>query len=246
MGLFLDPKNRPCGAVEGNHPLETTEASARGSASVSKLSAHGSRRWCSQERADGYSARMTIFAGGSNSREHLVVHGFPRIQNPHELAAMSTSHLDHVVCTASKGFRPGGRTGVVFSRLRWSARFCLARRSLAKAGECASPLCSLHELSVAEEPESLNSVSPGAHASRHAVRVLIDTNVVFDVFERRQPDYSASNHILKLARRGRIAAAVASQTVANCCYIYRVGRYGNNGTFGASCGMQLSSRQYIG
>jgi predicted nucleic acid-binding protein len=53
------------------------------------------------------------------------------------------------------------------------------------------------------------------------VRVLIDTNVVFDVFERRQPDYSASNHILKLARRGRIAAAVASQTVANCFYVYR-------------------------
>lgn len=53
------------------------------------------------------------------------------------------------------------------------------------------------------------------------MRVLIDTNVVFDVFERRQPDYSSSNHILKLARRGRIAAAVASQTVANCFYIYR-------------------------
>jgi hypothetical protein len=41
------------------------------------------------------------------------------------------------------------------------------------------------------------------------------------VFERRQPTYSASNHILKLARRGSIAAAVASQTIANCFYIYR-------------------------
>jgi predicted nucleic acid-binding protein len=53
------------------------------------------------------------------------------------------------------------------------------------------------------------------------VRVLIDTNVVFNVFERRQPDYSASNHILKLARHGRLAAAVASQTVANCFSMYR-------------------------
>ncbi len=50
------------------------------------------------------------------------------------------------------------------------------------------------------------------------MKVLIDTNVVFDVFARRQPHYSASNHILKLARRKKIAAAVAAHTVANLFY----------------------------
>lgn len=53
------------------------------------------------------------------------------------------------------------------------------------------------------------------------MRLLIDTNVVFDVYQRRQPAYSASNHLLKLARRGRVEAAVASQTVANCFYVFR-------------------------
>ncbi|MBP9901302.1 MAG: PIN domain-containing protein [Verrucomicrobiota bacterium] len=53
------------------------------------------------------------------------------------------------------------------------------------------------------------------------MKVLIDTNVVFDVFARRQPHYSASNHILKLARRKKIAAAVAAHTVANLFYFYQ-------------------------
>jgi hypothetical protein len=52
------------------------------------------------------------------------------------------------------------------------------------------------------------------------MRLLFDTNIVFDVYGRRQPDYSASNYMLKLTRRGRITAAVASQTVANCFYVY--------------------------
>ncbi len=34
------------------------------------------------------------------------------------------------------------------------------------------------------------------------MRLLIHTNVVFEVYERRQPAYSASNHLLKLARGG--------------------------------------------
>lgn len=53
------------------------------------------------------------------------------------------------------------------------------------------------------------------------MRLLLDTNIIFDVYERRQPEYSASNHLLKLARRGRLAAAVASQTVANAFYRYK-------------------------
>lgn len=53
------------------------------------------------------------------------------------------------------------------------------------------------------------------------MRLLLDTNIVFDVYERRQPEYSASNHLLKLALRGRVTAAVASQTVANAFYRYR-------------------------
>jgi predicted nucleic acid-binding protein len=52
------------------------------------------------------------------------------------------------------------------------------------------------------------------------VKVLLDTNMVFDVIERRQPHYAASNHLLCLARRGALAAAVASHTVANCLYRY--------------------------
>lgn len=55
------------------------------------------------------------------------------------------------------------------------------------------------------------------------MRLLIDTNVLFDVYERRQPAYSASNHLLKLARRGRVTAAVASHTIANCFYYYGKG-----------------------
>ena len=50
------------------------------------------------------------------------------------------------------------------------------------------------------------------------MRLLIDTNVVFDVYARRQPHYSASNLLLKLARRRRVLAAVASHTAANLFY----------------------------
>jgi predicted nucleic acid-binding protein len=52
------------------------------------------------------------------------------------------------------------------------------------------------------------------------MKVLVDTNVIFDVYEHRQPHYSASNHVLKLARRGELAAAVASHTIANGFYFY--------------------------
>jgi hypothetical protein len=55
------------------------------------------------------------------------------------------------------------------------------------------------------------------------VKVLVDTNVVFDVIERGQPHYSASNQVLCLARHGAVMAAVASHTIANCFYRYGPG-----------------------
>ena len=53
------------------------------------------------------------------------------------------------------------------------------------------------------------------------MRVLVDANVVFDVFERRQPHYAASLQICRLAQRRQIVAALAGHTVANGLYIYR-------------------------
>jgi len=40
------------------------------------------------------------------------------------------------------------------------------------------------------------------------MNVLIDTNVVFDVVEKRQPHYAASNQVLGLCRR-RVLAGIA-------------------------------------
>jgi hypothetical protein len=52
------------------------------------------------------------------------------------------------------------------------------------------------------------------------MRVLVDANVLFDVYERRQPHYAASLQICRLAQRRTLAAAAASHTVANGFYIY--------------------------
>jgi hypothetical protein len=52
------------------------------------------------------------------------------------------------------------------------------------------------------------------------MRILVDANVIFDVYERRQPHYAASLHICRLAQRRALAAAAASHTVANGFYIY--------------------------
>jgi predicted nucleic acid-binding protein len=52
------------------------------------------------------------------------------------------------------------------------------------------------------------------------MKVLVDTDVVFDVYEKRQPHYGASNQVLCMARRQTIAAAVASHTIANLFYYY--------------------------
>jgi hypothetical protein len=50
--------------------------------------------------------------------------------------------------------------------------------------------------------------------------VLIDANVVFDVVEKRQPHYAASNHVLCLCRRRVLAGMVAYHTIANVFYQY--------------------------
>jgi hypothetical protein len=47
------------------------------------------------------------------------------------------------------------------------------------------------------------------------MNVLIDANVVFDVVEKRQPHYAASNQVLCLCRRRVLAGMVAYHTVAN-------------------------------
>ena len=50
--------------------------------------------------------------------------------------------------------------------------------------------------------------------------VLVDTNVVFDVIGRRQPNYAASNQVLCLCRRKALLGALAFHTVANVFYQY--------------------------
>jgi len=52
------------------------------------------------------------------------------------------------------------------------------------------------------------------------MNVLIDANVVFDVVEKRQPHYAASNQVLCLCRRRVLAGMVAYHTVANIFYQY--------------------------
>ena len=52
------------------------------------------------------------------------------------------------------------------------------------------------------------------------MNVLIDTNVVFDVVERRQPHYAASNQVLCLCRQRVLACMVAYHTIANVFYHY--------------------------
>ena len=52
------------------------------------------------------------------------------------------------------------------------------------------------------------------------MNVLIDANVVFDVVEKRQPHYAASNQVLCLCRRGALGGMVAYHTIANVFYQY--------------------------
>lgn len=52
------------------------------------------------------------------------------------------------------------------------------------------------------------------------MRVLVDANVIFDVYERRQPHYAASLQVCRLVQRRTLVAAVASHSVANGFYVY--------------------------
>jgi predicted nucleic acid-binding protein len=52
------------------------------------------------------------------------------------------------------------------------------------------------------------------------MNVLIDANVVFDMVEKRQPHYAASNQVLCLCRRRVLAGMVAYHTIANVFYQY--------------------------
>jgi predicted nucleic acid-binding protein len=53
------------------------------------------------------------------------------------------------------------------------------------------------------------------------MKLLFDTNVIFDVLERRQAHYPASLQMIKQAQHRRIEAAIASHTVANAFYRYQ-------------------------
>jgi len=53
------------------------------------------------------------------------------------------------------------------------------------------------------------------------MRILVDTNVVFDVYEHRQPHYAAGNQLFQRVHRKDLAAAVATHTLANGFYLYR-------------------------
>jgi predicted nucleic acid-binding protein len=50
--------------------------------------------------------------------------------------------------------------------------------------------------------------------------VLVDTNVIFDVIEKRHPHFPASNQVLCLCRRKTLVGAVAFHTIANVFYQY--------------------------
>ena len=47
------------------------------------------------------------------------------------------------------------------------------------------------------------------------MNVLIDTNVIFGVVEKRQPYYAVSNRVLCLCRRRVLAGMVAYHSIAN-------------------------------
>jgi predicted nucleic acid-binding protein len=53
------------------------------------------------------------------------------------------------------------------------------------------------------------------------MKLLYDTNIVFDVIDRRAPHYSASLQMLKQAQHGTVEAALASHTIANIFYKYQ-------------------------
>ncbi len=53
------------------------------------------------------------------------------------------------------------------------------------------------------------------------MRVLLDTNVLLDVFGRREPFYAASARVWALAESGRIEAFISAISLNNCYYVVR-------------------------
>lgn len=51
--------------------------------------------------------------------------------------------------------------------------------------------------------------------------VLIDTNIVLDILERRDPFYEASNNVLSLCASKKINGCIALHSVSNIFYILR-------------------------
>jgi predicted nucleic acid-binding protein len=53
------------------------------------------------------------------------------------------------------------------------------------------------------------------------VNVFLDTNVVLDVFARRQPFYADSARVWALAERGKVRGLVSALSMANLYYVVR-------------------------
>lgn len=51
--------------------------------------------------------------------------------------------------------------------------------------------------------------------------VLIDTNVILDMLEKREPFYESSNDVLSLCASKKIKGYIALHTVSNIFYIFR-------------------------
>ena len=51
--------------------------------------------------------------------------------------------------------------------------------------------------------------------------VLIDTNVILDVLEKREPFYESSNHVLSLCASKKISGCIALHSISNIFYILR-------------------------
>lgn len=51
--------------------------------------------------------------------------------------------------------------------------------------------------------------------------VLVDTNIVLDILERRAPFYEASNQILSYCASGKIKGYIALHSISNIYYILR-------------------------
>lgn len=53
------------------------------------------------------------------------------------------------------------------------------------------------------------------------MRVLIDTNVILDILEKREPFYGASSDVLSLCASNKINGFIAFHSVSNIFYILR-------------------------